>query len=45
MIKSKMEGIVNSYLEIYIPRTAKKIDKIFKTDKIKKSKILFKKIT
>ncbi len=35
---------VNSYLEIYIPRTAKKIEKIFKTDKIKKSEILFKKI-
>ncbi len=35
---------VNSYLGIYIPQTAKKIEKVFKTDKIKKSEILFKKI-
>ena len=35
---------VNFYLEIFIPKTAKKIEKVFKTDKIKKSEILFKKI-
>ena len=36
---------VNSYLGIFIPQTAKKIEKIFKADKIKKSEILFKKIS
>jgi methionyl-tRNA synthetase len=35
---------VNSYLRIFIPETSKKIAKIFKTDKIKKAPILFKKI-
>ena len=35
---------INPHLEIFIPQTAKKIEKTFKTDKIKKSKILFKKI-
>jgi len=35
---------VNDYLGIFIPETAEKIDKIFKTDKIKKAEILFKKI-
>ena len=35
---------ITPYLEIFIPKTAKKIEKIFNTDKIKKSEILFKKI-
>ena len=35
---------INPYLEIFIPKTSKKIEKIFKTDKIKKANILFKKI-
>ena len=35
---------INPYLEIFIPKTAKKIEKIFRTDEIKKSEILFKKI-
>jgi methionyl-tRNA synthetase len=35
---------INPYLEIFIPQAAKKISKTFKTDKIKKSEILFKKI-
>ncbi len=34
----------NFYLGIFIPNTSKKIEKIFKTGKIKKSEILFKKI-
>ena len=35
---------INPYLGIFIPETAKKIERIFKTDKIKKSEVLFKKI-
>jgi methionyl-tRNA synthetase len=35
---------INPYLGIFMPETAKKIEKIFKTDKIKKAEVLFKKI-
>ena len=35
---------INSYLGIFIPKTAEKINKVFKTDKIKKSPILFEKV-
>jgi methionyl-tRNA synthetase len=35
---------ITPYLEIFVPQASKKISKTFKTDKIKKSEILFKKI-
>ena len=35
---------INFYLGIFIPETAEKINKVFKTDKIKKSPILFEKV-
>ena len=35
---------INFYLAPFIPETSEKIAKIFKTDKIKKAEILFKKI-
>ena len=34
---------VNFYLSPFMPETAKKIDKIFKTDKIRKAEVLFRK--
>jgi len=35
---------INPYLGVFMPETSEKIQKIFKTDKIKKAEVLFKKI-
>ncbi len=35
---------ISKYLSCFIPETSERIDKIFKTDKIKKAEVLFKKI-